>query len=177
MTRSGHLWAVGYDDMEGANHLRGEIVRLGWVQNHLLLKDVAVVVRHPDGSFTFDRERFPAASNVLGFSAVGFIAGLVVGVPLVGATIGAVIGGAGTARVLVSAGIGGDFVSEVQGLMKPGTSALFVLDSEGDMDAILHAIRGLGGTVLKTNVDVERARLIQSTLAAPPAQTSQADGE
>jgi hypothetical protein len=27
-------------------------------------------------------------------------------------------------------------------------------------------IRGLGGTVLKTNVDLERAKLIQSTLAA-----------
>jgi uncharacterized membrane protein len=50
--------------------------------------------------------------------------------------------------------------------MKPGTSAVFVLDAGGDLGVILHAIRGLGGTVLKTNVDVERARLIQSTLAA-----------
>jgi hypothetical protein len=40
------------------------------------------------------------------------------------------------------------------------------------MDVILGAIRGLGGTVLKTNVDLERAQLIQSTLAAPSAQTS-----
>ena len=46
------------------------------------------------------------------------------------------------------------------------TSALFVLDDDGDMDVILHTIRGLGGTVVKTNVDLERARLIQSTLAA-----------
>jgi uncharacterized membrane protein len=51
--------------------------------------------------------------------------------------------------------------------MKPGTSAIFVLDRQGDMGAILHAIRGLGGNVLKTNVDVERGRLIQSTPAAP----------
>jgi uncharacterized membrane protein len=51
--------------------------------------------------------------------------------------------------------------------MKPGTSALFVLDEEEneDLDVTLHAIRGLGGTVLKTNVDLERAKLIQSTLA------------
>src|SRR5882724_8361366 len=34
------------------------------------------------------------------------------------------------------------------------------------MEVILHAIRGLGGTVLKTNVDVERARLIQAGLPA-----------
>jgi uncharacterized membrane protein len=49
--------------------------------------------------------------------------------------------------------------------MQPGTSALFVLDSEGDMEVILHAIQGLGGTVLRTNVDLQRAQLIQSTLA------------
>ena len=66
---------------------------------------------------------------------------------------------------------------EVQGLMKPGTSVLFVLDSEGDMDVILHAIRGLGGTVLKTNVDVERVRLIQATLAASLARAGKSEGE
>ena len=69
----------------------------------------------------------------------------------------------------MSAGITREFVAEVQELMKPGTSAVFVLDSEGDMGAILHGIRGLGGTVLRTNVDVERAQLIQATLAATPS--------
>ena len=177
MTTSEHLWAIGYDDMERAHQVREEIIRLGWVNDYLLLKDVAVVVRHLDGSFTLDRERFPAASNILGCTAVGFLAGLVLGVPLVGATIGAMVGGAGTAAVSASAGIGDDFVREVQGLIRPGTSALFVLDSEGDMDVILHGIRGLGGTVLKTNVDAERARLIQTTLTAPSAQTSKPDGE
>jgi uncharacterized membrane protein len=65
---------------------------------------------------------------------------------------------------------------EVGGLIKPGTSVLFVLDEVGNMDAILRGIRGLGGTVLKTNVDLERARLIQSTLAAS-ADTTQPNGE
>ena len=73
------------------------------------------------------------------------------------------VGGAGAA-VSATVGIADDFVRDVERLMKPGTSALFVLDSEGDMEVILHGIRGLGGTVMKTNVDVERARLIQSTL-------------
>ena len=45
-------------------------------------------------------------------------------------------------------------------------NALFVLDDAAAMDVILHKIQGLGGTVLKTNVDLERAKLIQSTLAA-----------
>jgi uncharacterized membrane protein len=163
-----HLWAVGYDDMERASHVRDEIVRLGWVETGLILTDLVVVVRHLDGSFTLDRERFPTGSNIVGASAVGFLAGLILGVPIVGAAIGAMVGGAGTAMSVMSTGIADDFVKDVQRLMKPGTSAIFVLDSEGDMTVILHAIRGLGGTVLKTNVDVERARLIQATLAATP---------
>jgi uncharacterized membrane protein len=134
-----------------------------------------VVVRHPDGSFTLNREKFPAAANILGCSVVGFLAGLVVGVPITGAAIGAMVGGTGSVAVLASAGIGEDFIKDVERLMKPGTSALFVLDDQGDMDVILHKIRGLGGTVLKTNVDLERAQLIQSTLAAPSAQTSKPD--
>src|SRR5262249_53617546 len=109
---------------------------------------------------------FPGVANILGCTAVGFLAGLVLAAPLTGASIGALVGGAGTAALAAKVGIGGDFVQEVERLMKPGTSALFVLDDEGDMEGILHTIRGLGGTVLKTNVDVERAKLIQSTLAA-----------
>jgi uncharacterized membrane protein len=177
MTKSGNLWAIGYDDMGRANQVRDEIVSLGWHKHYLLLNDVAVVVRHPDGSFTLNREPFPAASNVVGCSVVGFLAGLVLGAPLTGATIGAMVGGAGSAAVSASVGIGDDFVAEVKGLMKPGTSAIFVLDDEGDMDVILHRIRGLGGTVLKTNVDLERAQLIQSTLAAPSAQTNKSDSK
>jgi uncharacterized membrane protein len=162
--------------MERADQLRDKIIELGWGTTHyLMLDDIAVVVRHPDGSFTFDRKSFPAVSNVVGLSVVGLLAGLVVGAPITGATIGAMVGGAGSVAVLASAGIGEDFVTEVKGLMKPGTSAVFVLDHEGDMDVILSAIRGLGGTVLKTNVDLERAQLIQSTLSAPSAQTSKSD--
>jgi uncharacterized membrane protein len=164
MKTTEHLWAVGYDNMERAHQVRDEIVRLGWVANSLLLTDLAVVVRHVDGSFTLDRERFPTGINILGASAVGFLAGLVIGLPIVGAAVGAAVGGAGAAMSVTSAGITDDFVKDAQRLMKPGTSTIFVLDSAGDMDAILHAIRGLGGTVLKTNVDVERARLIQSAL-------------
>jgi hypothetical protein len=29
MTSTQHLWAVGYDDMERASHVRDEIVKLG----------------------------------------------------------------------------------------------------------------------------------------------------
>jgi uncharacterized membrane protein len=168
---TGHLWAIGYDDTSRAGDVKNEIVRLGWDQTYLALSDVAVVVRHPDGTFTLNRESFPAATNVLGSTLAGLVAGLVVAAPLTGAALGAVLGGVVTAEAKASTvGIGDDFVRQVEDMMKPGTSALFVLDYEGDLEVILHQIQGLGGTVLKTNVDVERAKLVQSTLAAAPAR-------
>ena len=157
--------------MARASQVKDEIIRLGWNQTYLVLSDAAVVVRLPDGSFTLNREPFPAVENIVGATLVGLVAGLVVAAPLTGAAVGAILGGVGTGVAKAATlGIGDDFVREVEAMMKPGTSALFVLDEVGDMDVILHQIRGLGGTVLKTNVDVERAKLIQATLAASPAR-------
>ena len=164
---SGNLWAVGYDDMERASQVKDEITRLGWKEHHLFLSDVAVVVRHPDGSFTLNREPFPTVADITGCTIIGFLAGLVVAAPLAGAAIGAVLGATGSG-VAANVGIGDAFLREVEGIMKPGTSVLFVLDDQGDMEVILHAIRGLGGTVLRTNVDVEHAKLIQATLSDRP---------
>src|SRR5262245_27441331 len=119
MTTSGHLWAIGYDDMERASQVRDKITSLGWDKHYLVLQDVAVVVRHPDGSFTLDREPFPAASNIVGCTVVGLLAGLVLGVPMVGAAVGAALGLGGTA-VSATVGIGDDFVQEAKVLIKPG---------------------------------------------------------
>ena len=168
MPTAAHLWAIGYDGMARADQVRNEIIELGWgagrAGKYLILEDIAVVVRHPDGTFTFDRKPFAGVANIMACTGVGFLAGLVLAAPLTGATIGALLGSAGTAAA--HAGIGEDFIRDVKVMMKPGTSALFVLDNQGDLEMILDKIRGLGGTVLKTNVDLERAKMIQSALAA-----------
>jgi uncharacterized membrane protein len=165
MTRSGNLWAIGYDDLARAAQVRDEIARLG--ERHcLILLDTAVVVRYPDGSVTLDGEPFVAAPSIRGHSFASFLAGLALGAPpLTGAAVGALLRQTGTAAS-DAVGINEDFVSEVEQLMKPGTSALFVLDQERDMEALLRGIRGLGGTVLKTTVDLKRAEMIQSILSA-----------
>src|SRR5205807_1909582 len=118
MTTTAHLWAVGYDDVGRADQVREEICSLAWglgeAGRYLNLLDVAVVVRHPDGSFTLDRERFPGVANVLGCTAVGFLAGLVLAAPLAGAAVGALVGGVGTAASSAGAWINADFLREVQ---------------------------------------------------------------
>ena len=165
-----HLWAIGYDDVGRADQVREVISKLAWntggAESYLILQDIAVVVRNPNGSFTLDHQPLPAAANIAGCTVVGLLTGAVVAAPLTGASIGALIGSLGTAISALTKGISENFIREVEGLMTPGTSALFVLDYQGNMDVILHTIQGLGGKVIKTNVDAERAKLIQSTLAA-----------
>jgi uncharacterized membrane protein len=172
MVSNGNLWAIGYDDIERADQVREEIVTLGWDRSYLTLEDVEVVVRHPDGTFTLNRQPFPAISYILGLTMVGFLAGLVMATPLSGAAVGALLGGVNSTLV-GRLGIDAGFIQDVEKLMKPGTTALFILEVGGDMDVILHDIQGLGGTILKTNVDLKKARQIQAQLAAARSDSKQ----
>jgi uncharacterized membrane protein len=150
--------------MGRAEEVRAEIARLS-EGRCLILLESSVAVRYHDGTVTLDGEPFVSVPKLRGHSLANFFAGLALGAPpLTGAVAGAWV--RTTACPSADVGIGEDFVIEVEAMMRPGTSALFVLDQECDIDAILEGIRGLGGTVLKTNVNTERARLIQSTLAA-----------
>jgi uncharacterized membrane protein len=170
MSDEAHLWAVGYDDMVRAEQVREEIIRLTGPGQYLFVYDAVVAVRHADGSLTFNRD----SPSVVGSAAGGGLLGLLVGLalaasPLTGVAVGALLGCAAATTAHI-AGIDERFTRDVADILRPGTSALFVLDDVGDMDVILHSIRGLGGTLLKTNVNLERARLIQSTLNAKDAK-------
>jgi uncharacterized membrane protein len=165
MTRAAHLWAVAFDNTGRAAEVGDEIKKLAWEKHQLVLLDMAVAVRYQDGLMTLNGEPFPVATQVQKGTVARLLVSLALGAPpLSGAAVGPLFDcvSAGAAE----AGVSEEFVRDVGRLMTPGTSVLFVLDEAGDLDAILHAIRGLGGTVLKTNVDLERAKLIQSTLAA-----------
>jgi uncharacterized membrane protein len=165
MPREAHLWAIGFDDTSRAGEVRQEIISLAGPQQTLILLDTAVVIRQADGSITLEREPIHAIRNVISGGVVGFLAGLVIAAPLGGAAVGALVGLTGSA-VASAIEIDDAFIQEVEAAMKPATSVLFVLDDQGDMDLLLVRIRGLGGTVMRTNVDLERAKLIQSTLSA-----------
>src|SRR5262249_11531669 len=136
MTAAAHLWAIGYDDVGRADMVLKEIVKLG-NRHCLTLLDTAVVVRYPDGPVTLNGEPFVAPPCLGGRPFASFPAGLALGAPpLTGAAVGALPRGSGNATP-AAIGIDDNFVGEVERLMKPGTSALFVLDQEGNLEAVL----------------------------------------
>ncbi len=164
MATAAHLWAIGYDEIRRAEQVRDEIERLA-DRHFLVVLDAAVAVCYADGSTTVDGEAFIDAGNNHRHGFARLLGALALAAPpLVSAEVSMVLRRTGTCNTAAS--IDETFIGEVQKLMKPGTSVLFVLNREGDMDAILRGIQGLGGSVLRTNVDLERLRLIQSTLSA-----------
>jgi uncharacterized membrane protein len=165
MTGSGHLWAVGFEGTDRAAQVRDEITRLASEKHGLNLLDVAVAVRFADGSLTLNGEPLPVVIKSHEGTIARLLASLASGAPpLTGAAVGTLLDSLGDTAD--TACISNQFVREVEGLITPDTSVLFVLDEVGNMDAILRGIQGLGGTVLKTNVELERAKLIQSALSA-----------
>jgi uncharacterized membrane protein len=170
MNRAGNLWAVVFDDPAAAERVRAEVRALQDV-HCLMIDDVAIVTRLPDGTFKLDREPNSGLAVTGGLGVIGFLAGLVVAQPLAGAAAGTLLGGA-LAAAGARVGISDEFVREVEVLMTPGATVLFVMDEWGDREAVLHNLRGLGGTVLKTNVDPGWAKEVQAALLNPPTATA-----
>jgi uncharacterized membrane protein len=164
MKVKGNLWVIAFEDAAHAEAFRGELLSLQTTKV-LTLTDMVLVVRNLDGSFVTTRDSFSASGTIFGASLAGFLAGLVLMQPLLGATIGAALGTAG-ATALSGIGIDDSFIHEAGNLIKPGTAALVLLSNMTDRNVLLHNLRGLGGKVLKTDVDLDSAKQVQAALEA-----------
>ena len=125
-------------------------------QGLLQLNDTAVVAKDQSGQVRTQNE--VSSATEVG-AVVGGVAGgvLTFMFPLLGAALGA----AGGALVgsLLDQGVDSGFVREVRESLRPGTSALFVVAREGNLDAVIPALEPYRGTVRQTNLssDVEES--------------------
>ena len=113
MGSDAHLWAVGFDNVGRAEEVRSVISKLGAEQD-LILLDTAVLVRHPDGILTLDRERFVVANELRRHTFVCFLTRLTLSGPLLtGAAVNVCLGDTGAAGAV---GMTDRFVNYVVGL-------------------------------------------------------------
>ena len=83
--------------------------------------------------------------------------------PLLGAAVGA---GAGALSGKFSdIGIDDKFIKELGETITPGTSAIFVLVRKATPDKVLEALKGFGGTVLKTSLTADKEDTLKAALA------------
>jgi uncharacterized membrane protein len=172
-----NLWAISYADPSLANQARDRLFELE-ADRLLSLKDLIVVRRQPDGSFEFDQEVSTGGGGMEKGAALGFIVAVLLAGPAGSAALvglcaapiaGAVLGG--IFNFFTEVQIDPTFVCQVEEGMKPGTSVLFLLDRAGELAPLLPRLHGLGGEILRTTVDVERARQIQAALLCPADST------
>lgn len=86
--------------------------------------------------------------------------GLLFFIPLLGAAIGAAMGG--VSGSLVDVGIDDDFIKQVRDDVAPGTSALFVLSSDAVTDRVKDALRGVDMELIATNLSKEEEHKLRT---------------
>jgi uncharacterized membrane protein len=155
------LIAIGYDDEETARKAAGEVYRL---QKDLIIEPeaVAVIVRDKEGKFHVETNHHPVAEGFTWGMFWGVLFGLLFFIPLFGLAIGGAFGALFGA--IEKAGIDKGFQQEVRDMVRPGTSALFLIVDKMTTDKALQALSKYGGRVLKSSLSEEAEREIQEAL-------------
>ena len=83
--------------------------------------------------------------------------------PLAGATLGAASGALG--GKLADLGINDDFMRQAARTLQSGNAALFLLIRKMTTDKMLAALRGVGGTVMRSSFDETKEEALREALA------------
>jgi uncharacterized membrane protein len=94
--------------------------------------------------------------------------------PLAGAALGAASGALG--GKLADLGINDEFMRQAARTLQSGNAALFLLIRKMTTDKVLAALRGTGGTVMRSSFDETKEETLQAALADAKAASSEAPG-
>jgi uncharacterized membrane protein len=178
------LVVIVYPTEARAEEMRQKIIGL---QKEYLIEigDAAIAVMHEGGKVKLNQLLNTTALGAVSGSFWGLLIGAIFLMPVFGAALGAASGALGGA--LTDYGVNDDFMKELSSSLQPGNAALFVLVNKMTTDKVLEALRGTGGTVLKTSLDRTQEQKLRDALAdahgalppaadAPPAPYPQGSG-
>jgi len=123
---------------------------------------IAVIERDESGAYHVHTTHHAVAGGAIWGSFWGFLFGLLFFIPVFGLAIGAGMGA--LMGHFAKASIDKQFQEQVRGMLKPGTSALFLMLEKVTTDKAVEAMSKYGGTVLKTSLSKETEQQLQSAL-------------
>ena len=94
--------------------------------------------------------------------------------PLAGAAIGAASGA--LSGKLADLGMNDEFMRQAARTLRSGNAALFLLIRKMTTDKVVAALRGVGGTVMRSSFDETNGVALQAALAGVRAATALAGG-
>ncbi|MFC4909525.1 DUF1269 domain-containing protein [Actinomadura gamaensis] len=167
------LIAIGYPDETTAAEAEAEVKRLA--RDLVIEPDaVAVIVRDEEGKFQVKTNHHAVGGGATWGMFWGFLFGLLFFVPFFGMAIGAGLGA--LMGKIEKGGIDKQFQEQVRGMLKPGTSALFLVVHKVTPDKAVSALSRYGGTVLKTSLSESTERELQEALHGQKPQGESSQG-
>jgi uncharacterized membrane protein len=179
------LIAVGFAGKHRAAEVLGQLEALTW-EGKIDLADAVAIYRTESGKLRVDESVQPttkqgaAIGGLLGAMLGGILAApFTAGVSAAAAAasvgvsaasfggMGAVVGAADAEDWKAVYGVPEEYVTQVGGMVQPGTSAVLALVTVNDPHGVAEKFRGYGGTVLHTKLSPARAAKVQETLKAP----------
>ena len=167
------LIVITYASEARAEEMRTKI--LGLQSEYLIeLGDAVIAVKQPDGHVKLNQLFSTTAVGAAGGAFWGTLIGFIFLMPLAGAAIGAASGA--LSGKLTDFGINDDFMREAAASLQSGNAALFLLIKKMTTDKVLEAVKGSGGTVLRTSLDHTKEQALRDALAAATPSTAGAAG-
>jgi uncharacterized membrane protein len=155
------LIAIGYDDETTVFDAMDEVGRLS--QDLIIQPDaVAAIVRNKEGKIRVTTNHHAVAAGTTWGLFWGFLFGILFFVPFFGMAVGAGLGA--LMGKVEKTGIDKEFQEQVRDMVKPGTSALFLVVEKVTPDKAVEAMSKFGGTVLKTSLSKDAEKELQEAL-------------
>jgi uncharacterized membrane protein len=157
------LVVIVYPSDERAEEVREKLLRLQ--REYLIeLEDAVIAVKTASGKIRLNQLVSTTAIGALSGSLWGLLIGAIFLMPVLGAAVGAASGALGGA--LSDIGVDDGFMKELAANLQPGNAALFLLIRRMTTDKVLEAIRGTGGTVIRTSLDLSKEQALREALAS-----------
>jgi uncharacterized membrane protein len=163
------LIAIGYPDETTADAAADEARRLA--QDLIIEPDaIAAIIRDGDGKYHVHTSHHPVGAGTSWGMFWGLLFGVLFFVPVIGIAVGAGLGA--LLGKVTKSGIDRQFQDQVRGMLKPGTSALFLMVEKVTPDKAVEAMSRYGGTVLKTSLSKQGEQELQDALHGGTAATA-----
>ena len=123
---------------------------------------IASIVRDKEGKYHVHTSHHAVGAGATWGMFWGLLFGLLFFIPVFGLAIGAGLGA--LMGKIAKSGIDREFQDQVRDLIKPGTSALFLMVEKVTPDKAVEAMSKYGGTVLKTSLSKQGEADLQAAL-------------
>jgi uncharacterized membrane protein len=159
------LIAIGYDDEATAMKAADEVDRLS---HDLIIEPdaVAVIMRGQDGKYRVVTNHHSVGGGASWGMFWGLLFGVLFFVPVFGMAVGAGLGA--LFGKIEKTGIDREFQNQVRDMVKPGTSALFLVIEKVTPDKAVEGLSRYGGTVLKSSLSKDAEHELQEALHGAP---------